>query len=50
MTRRGEFDANLYLRETRITRKPYPRVRDYRWQWAILGAVVVGLAVWGWMQ
>lgn len=50
MTRRGEFDAHRYLRETRITLKSYPRVRDYRCQWAILGAVVVVLAVWGFVQ
>lgn len=50
MTRQSEYSANRYLRETHITRKPYPRVRDYRWQWAILGAVVVGLALLGFMQ
>ncbi|MGL4239632.1 MAG: hypothetical protein ACRCTI_00825 [Beijerinckiaceae bacterium] len=48
MTRRNEFDAHRYLRETR-NRHPMRRStdRDYRSLWIALVGVATAVALWG---
>lgn len=50
MTRQSEYSANRQLSETRITRKPYPRVRDRKLSLALIVVAIYGLICWWVME